>query len=170
MVGIAIVIEPAVVGVAAIVVALAVMRARAEAGTDATTERRIRIDGLVRRATVLDLRYAGRRRGSEREAELRLEVFLPRRRRFTVERTDWLDLEAQERVRIGPSIPIAADPTTPGHIVLAFDRDELRSIAGLGPFAGGRGGPKPLEGVDLDRPGWNAGRLIGVSPARDRIG
>jgi hypothetical protein len=129
------------VGTAAILVAMLVMRTRRQSGSDADDERRIRMDGLVGRATVLDMRYTGHRRGSDREAELRLEVLLPRRRRFTIERNDWLDLEGQKRVRIGQSIPVAADQAQPGHVVLALDMDEVRSIAGLGPVAGGPGGP-----------------------------
>jgi hypothetical protein len=148
----------AVAGATAIAVVMVVIRMRSQTRTGAAAERRIRMDGLVGRATVLDLRYTGQRRGVEREAELRLEVLLPRRRRFTVERRDWFDLEAQKRVGIGQSIPIAADPATPGHVVLALDMDDVRSIAGLGPFAGGRGGPKSRQAADPDRPRPDGGQ------------
>ena len=50
----------------------------------------------------------------------------------------WMRTDEAERLRPGNAVPVAAEHKDPGHVVLALDMDELRSIAGLGPIAGGR--------------------------------
>lgn len=118
----------------------------------------IRKRGLIGRATVIAARPTGHVEGDRREFDLHLEVQLPRRRRFETDVRTLVPDSWADRIRPGGLIAVAADPAQPGHVVPAFDVDELVSIAGLGPFAGGRGGPRPLEGVDPDRRGPDDGR------------
>jgi hypothetical protein len=113
----------------------AAVRSRA-AGDDELSRR-----GLIGRATVLDARPTGHVAGDRHEYDLRLEVQLPRRRRFETDVRTLVPDSARERLRPGLAIVVAADPAEPGHVVPAFNVDELVSIAGLGPFAGGPGGP-----------------------------
>jgi len=97
--------------------------------------------GLIGRATVLSARPTGHVAGDRHEYDLHLEVQLPRRRRFETDVRSLVPDSYRDRMRPGLAIAIAADPAEPGHVVPAFDVDELVSIAGLGPFAGGPGGP-----------------------------
>jgi len=109
-------------------------------GSDADDER-IRRDGYPGRGTVVAVRPTGRTRRGRREVDLTLDVYLGRSRTFRVAIRPWV-LDAEfARLQPGQAIPVAADHAEPGHVVLAFDMDEVRSIAGLGPFAGGPGGP-----------------------------
>jgi len=101
----------------------------------------IRRRGLVGRATVITARSTGRAEPGRHEFDLRLEVLLPRRRRFETEVRAWVPDSFRDRMRPGQPIPVAADSADPGHVVPTFDFDEFVSIAGLGPFAGGPGGP-----------------------------
>jgi hypothetical protein len=102
---------------------------------------RIRRDGLPGRGTVVGLHATGRRRRGRSELELTLNVFIPRRRPFEVTIRPWVTEAERTRLTPGRAVPVAADQEQPGHVVLAFDMDEARSIAGLGPIAGGPGGP-----------------------------
>ena len=116
-------------------------------------EARIRAEGYPGRGTVVAARETGRVRADRREIEVTLDVYLGRSRTFRVEIRPWVRTEDMERLRVGNAVPVAADHDEPGHVVLALDMDEPRSIAGLGPFAGGRGGPKPPDSADPERPG-----------------
>jgi hypothetical protein len=102
---------------------------------------RIRRDGFPGRGTVVSLRSTGRRRRGRSELELTLNVFIPRRRPFEVAIRPWVTDAERARLTPGRAVPVAADQGQPGHVVLAFDMDEAVSIAGLGPVAGGPGGP-----------------------------
>ncbi len=108
---------------------------------------RIRREGIVGRASVIGMSGTGRKRGDRYETTLRVEVLLPRRRRFETTIRDWLTAAERKRVGIGQSVPIAADPAQPGHVVLFLDADRVdpRAIAALGPIAGGPGGPRPAD-------------------------
>ncbi|HEY7132344.1 MAG TPA: hypothetical protein VH440_08820 [Candidatus Limnocylindrales bacterium] len=108
---------------------------------------RIRREGIVGRASVIGTSGTGRRRDDRFETELRVEVLLPRRRRFETTIRDWLTAAERKRVGIGQSVPIAADPAQPGHVVLLLDADRVdpRAIAALGPIAGGPGGPRVAD-------------------------
>jgi hypothetical protein len=109
-------------------------------GSDADDER-IRRAGYPGRGTVVAVRRTGRTGRGRYEVELTLDVYLGRSRTFRVAIQPWvLDAELA-RLRPGQAVPVAADHAEPGHVVLAFDMDEVRSIAGLGPVAGGPGGP-----------------------------
>ena len=121
-------------------------------------EARIRADGYPGRGTVVAAHETGRIRADRREMDVTLDVYLGRSRTFRGVIRPWVRAAKAERLRPGNAVPVAADRNEPGHVVLALDMDEPRSIAGLGTFAGGRGGPKPLEGVDPDPPGPDAGR------------
>jgi hypothetical protein len=102
---------------------------------------RIRLEGYPGRGTVVAVRPTGRRRSQRREVDLTLDVYLGRSRTFRVVIRPWvLDAELA-RLQPGQAVPVAADHAEPGHVVLAFDMDEVRSIEGLGPVAGGPGGP-----------------------------
>jgi hypothetical protein len=114
---------------------------------------RIRAEGYPGRGTVIAVRETGRTRDSRREVELSLEVYLGRSRTFRAEVRALVGDAELARLRPGLAVPVAADHDEPGHVVLALDMDEPRSIAGLGPFAGGRGGPRPADGADPERPG-----------------
>ena len=94
------------------------------------------------------------------ETQLRLDVALSRHRRFTTEIVARLDASERDRVRVGVVVPIAADLQELGHVVLDLEQMAVNdeAVTALGPIAGGPGGPKPLEGVDRDRPGPDAGR------------
>jgi hypothetical protein len=108
---------------------------------DPDDDARIRLEGFPGRGTVVAIRPTGRRRGERREVDLTLDVYLGRSRTFRVAIRPWvLDAELA-RLQPGRAVPVAADHAEPGHVVLAFDMDEVRSIAGLGPVAGGPGGP-----------------------------
>jgi hypothetical protein len=102
---------------------------------------------------VIAVRETGRTRDGRREVELSLEVYLGRSRTFRAEVRALVGDAELARLRPGLAVPVAADHDEPGHVVLALDMDEPRSIAGLGPFAGGRGGPRPADGADPERPG-----------------
>jgi hypothetical protein len=102
---------------------------------------RIRLEGYPGRGTVVAVRPTGRRRGERREVDLTLDVYLGRSRTFRVEIRPWVLEVELARLQPGHAVPVAADHDEPGHVVLAFDMDEVRSIAGLGPVAGGPGGP-----------------------------
>ena len=134
-----------------------VLLRRREPASDADDER-IRREGYPGRGTVVAVRPTGRTHQRRHEVDLTLDVYLGRSRTFRVTIRPWVVDAELARLRPGQAVPVAADHAEPGHVVLAFDMDEVRSIAGLGPVAGGRGGPKPLEGVDPDRPGSDAGR------------
>ena len=121
-------------------------------------EARIRAKGYPGRGTVVAAHETGRTRADRREMDVTLDVYLGRSRTFRVVIRPWVRAAEAERLRPGNAVPVAADHDEPGHVVLALDMDEPRSIAGLGPFAGGRGGPKPLEGVDPDPLEPDAGR------------
>jgi hypothetical protein len=125
---------------------------------DDAADARIRREGFPGRGTVVSVEPTGRTRHGRSEVRLTLDVFIPRLRQFRVELRPWVNETDLTRLESGRAVPVAADQSEPGHVVLALDMDEPRSIAGLGPFAGGRGGPRPLEGVDPDRPGPDAGR------------
>ena len=131
----------AVVAAVALTVGLAIrqrataVRAR-DAGEDDLPRR-----GLIGRATVLSARPTGHVVGDRHEYDLHLEVQLPRRRRFETDVRSLVPDSYRDRMKPGLAIAVAADPAEPGHVVPAFDVDELVSIAGLGPFAGGPGGP-----------------------------
>lgn len=111
-------------------------------GTGGGADDDIRRRGIVGRATLISARATGRAEPGRHEYDLRLEVQLPRRQRFDTEVRTWVPDSFRERLRPGQPIAVAADPTEPGHVVPAFDVDELVSIAGLGRFAGGPGGPR----------------------------
>jgi len=114
---------------------------------------RIRAEGYPGRGTVIAVRETGRTRDGRREVELSLEVYLGRSRSFRTDIRGLVSDAELARLSPGSAVPVAADHDEPGHVVLALDMDEPRSIAGLGPFAGGRGGPKPPDGADPDQPG-----------------
>ncbi len=103
---------------------------------------RIRREGYPGRGTVISVRETGRADRDRREVELSLDVYLGRSRTFRVELRPWVTPAEHQRLRPGLAVPVAADHDEPGHVVLAFDMDAPVSIAGLGPVAGGAGGPK----------------------------
>ncbi len=117
------------------------------ADSDDPDAERIRLDGFPGRGTVVSATPTGRVRDARREVDLELEVFIPRLRSFRSELRPWVTDAELGRLVPGQAVPVAADRAEPGHVVLAFDMDEVRSIAGLGPFAGGPGGPRPDEPV-----------------------
>jgi hypothetical protein len=110
-------------------------------GSDDPNEARIRLEGFPGRATVVAIRPTGRLRGDRREIDLTLDVYLGRSRTFRVAIRPWVLDAEMARLQPGRAVPVAADHAEPGHVVLALDMDEVRSIAGLGPVAGGPGGP-----------------------------
>lgn len=120
-------------------------------------EARIRAEGYPGRGTVVAVHETGRRRADRREMDVTLDVYLGRSRSFRVAIRTWARAAEAERLRPGTAVPVVSDHHEPGHVVLALDMDEPPSIAGLGPFAGGRGGPKTLEGADPDRAGPDPG-------------
>jgi hypothetical protein len=128
---------------AALALTLIVAIRRRDAGPRAlaTADDDLRRRGLIGRATVLSARATGHAEGDRHEYDLRLEVQLPRRRRFETDVRALVPDAVRDRMQPGFAIAVAADPAEPGHVVPAFDVDELVSIAGLGPFAGGPGGP-----------------------------
>ena len=134
---IAVVIGLAVLGL------VALARSRRGTALDAD-ENRIRHDGILGRAIVVAARSTGQRRGGREEVELALDVQLPMRRRFQIRRTDWLDARERAMVVVGRPIVVAGDQSEPGHIVPVFDIADVdqAAIDGLGPIAGGPGGPK----------------------------
>lgn len=101
---------------------------------------RIRVEGFPGRGTVVSVEPTGRTRHGRSEVRLTLDVFIPRLRQFRVDIRPWVTDGELTRLESGRAVPIAADQAEPGHVVLAFDMDEIRSIAGLGRFAGGPGG------------------------------
>jgi hypothetical protein len=118
--------------------------------SDADDER-IQREGYPGRGTVVAVRPTGRVARGRREVDLTLDVYLGRSRMFRVAIRPWvLDAELM-RLRPGQAVPVAADHAEPGHVVLAFDMDEVRSIAGLGPVAGGPGGPLVRPGSRDER-------------------
>jgi hypothetical protein len=122
--------------------------------SDADDER-IRREGYPGRGTVVAVRPTGRAGRGRREVDLTLDVYLGRSRTFRVAIRPWVLNAELERLRPGQAVPVAADHAEPGHVVLAFDMDEVRSIAGLGPVAGGPGGPivrpGPRDEPEADR-------------------
>ena len=110
---------------------------------DAAGDARIRREGYPGRGTVVSIRETGKADGGRREVELALDVYLGRSRTFRAELRPWVTASELDRLRPGLAVPVAADHAEPGHVVLAFDMDEPNSIAGLGPVAGGPGGPRP---------------------------
>lgn len=103
---------------------------------------RIRREGHPGRGTVVAVSDTGRRRHDERvEVDLELDVYLGRSRAFRVEIRPWVTPAERRKLIVGRAVPVAADPADPGHVVLAFEWDEPVSIDGLGPVAGGPGGP-----------------------------
>jgi hypothetical protein len=134
------------IGAAAVIVPVAVARSRARRRL-AEVEDEIRMSGLVGRGTVLAARQTGRTdRDGLHEVELQLDVFVPRFRRFVSSTVAWVTTAQLDRLEVGKAVPITADPSDPGHVVVSFDMDDARSIEGLGPVAGGPGGPpKPLR-------------------------
>ena len=145
------------VGAAAVVLPVAVARARARRRL-AAVEDEIRMSGLMGRGTVLAARRTGRTDGRGRhEVELQLDVFVPRFRRFVSSTIAWVTSAQLDRLEVGKAVPITADAGEPGHVIVAFDMDEPVPDTGLGAVAGGPGGPpKPLRrrrtaGRDSDR-------------------
>ena len=131
---------------AAIVVPVAVARSRARRRL-AKVEEEIRLSGLVGRGTVLAARQTGRVDGDRRhEVELQLDVYVPRFRRFVSSTVAWVTTAQLDRLEVGKAVPITADADDPGHVVVAFDMDDPLPDTGLGPVAGGPGGPsKPVR-------------------------
>ena len=109
---------------------------------DDADDDRIRREGHPGRGTVVSLRPTGRTDRDHREVDVVLDVYLGRSRTFRVEIRPWLTNPQLERLRPGEAVPVAGDHDEPGHVVLAFDMDDAVSIAGLGPIAGGPGGPR----------------------------
>jgi hypothetical protein len=103
---------------------------------------RIRREGFPGRGTVVSARPTGRADRGHREVDLELDVYLGRSRTFRVALRPWVSEPELARLRPGQAVPVAADHGEPRHVVLAFDMDDTVSIAGLGPIAGGSGGPK----------------------------
>jgi hypothetical protein len=116
------------------------------AAPDDEGDARIRREGYPGRGTVVSVRETGRADGVRREVELALDVYLGRSRTFRAELRPWVTASELEQLQLGRAVPVAADHAEPGHVVLAFDMDEPVSIAGLGPVAGGPGGPRPGVG------------------------
>jgi hypothetical protein len=105
---------------------------------------RIRREGHPGRGTVVGVEPTGRTRRDRREVDLTLHVYLGRSRTFRVTIQPWVTVAELDRLRPGTAVPVAADHDEPGHVVLMLDASEVDPavIAGLGPFAGGRGGPR----------------------------
>ena len=118
---------------------------------DADDDARIRREGYPGRGTVVDCRRTGRIDHGRREVDLTLDVYLGRSRSFRVAIRPWVTEAELARLVPGQAVPVAADHAEPGHVVLAFDMDEVRSIAGLGPFAGGPGGPVSRPSTPAER-------------------
>jgi hypothetical protein len=112
---------------------------------------RIRREGYPGRGTVVGVAPTGRARRDRREIDLTLDVYLGRSRTFRVSIRPWVTAAEIDRLRPGAAVPVAADHDEPGHVVLMFDALEVdpAAIAGLGPFAGGRGGARAGD----DEPG-----------------
>ena len=112
---------------------------------------RIRREGYPGRGSVLAVTPTGRTRRDLREVDLTLDVYLGRLRTFRVTIRPWVTDTELDRLRPGAAVPVAADHDEPGHVVLMLDAFEVDPavIAGLGPFAGGRGGARPGD----DEPG-----------------
>lgn len=132
----------------ALTIGLAVWRQRATRRLSGESDDDIRRRGLIGRATVVSARPTGHVVGDRHEFDLHLEVQLPRRRRFETDFRALVPNSWSTRVQPGGLIAVAADPSEPGHVVPVFDLDELVSIAGLGPFAGGPGGPRASNDHD----------------------
>jgi hypothetical protein len=134
------------VGAAAVIVPVAVARHRARRRL-AEAEAEIRMRGLVGRGTVLAARKTGRTDADGRhEVELQLDVFVPRFRRFVSSTVAWVTTAQLDRLDVGKAVPVTADPDDPGHVVVSFDMDDPVPDTGLGPIAGGPGGPpKPVR-------------------------
>jgi len=122
---------------------------------DDADDARIRREGYPGRGTVVSVRETGRGDRDRREVDLALDVYLGRSRTFRVEIRPWVSAAELDRLRPGHAVPVAADHEEPGHVVLAFDMDQPVSIAGLGPVAGGSGGPPAGDPVSPapDEPG-----------------
>ena len=122
-------------------IGLAIRRRSAARSSPIDADDAIRRGGLIGRATVISARPTGHVDRDRHEFDLHLEVQLPRRRRFQTDVRSMVPDTWADRVKPGGVIAIAADPVDPGHVVPAYDIDELVSIAGLGPLAGGPGRP-----------------------------
>ena len=109
---------------------------------DDRDDARIRMEGFPGRGTVVAVRPTGRSVRGRHEIDLTLDVYLGRSRTFRVAIRPSVSDGELARLVPGQAVPVAADHAEPGHVVLAFDMDEIRSIAGLGPVAGGPGGPR----------------------------
>jgi hypothetical protein len=130
------------VATAAVVIPVALARRRARQRL-AAEDTALRMGGLVGRGTVLSSTRTGRTdRDGREEIELQLDVFVPRFRRFVSSTVVWATTEQLGRLEPGKAVPITADPAEPGRVVVAFDMDEPLPITGLGPIAGGPGGPR----------------------------
>jgi hypothetical protein len=130
-----------VLGTAAVVIPVALARRRARQRLS-ESDVALRMAGLVGRGTVLAASDTGRTDPDGRhEIELQLDVFVPRFRRFVSSTVVWATSDQIGRLAPGMAIPITADADEPGRVVVAFDMDEPQSIEGLGPVAGGPGGP-----------------------------
>jgi len=114
---------------------------------DDAGDARIRREGYPGRGTVVSVRETGRSDRERREVELALDVYLGRSRTFRAELRPWVTPAELGRLVPGQAVPVAGDHDEPGHVVLAFDLDAVdsRAVAGLGPFAGGPGGPRPAD-------------------------
>lgn len=108
---------------------------------DPADDARIRHEGYPGRGTVVAVQPTGRTDRGSHEIDLTLDVYLGHPRTFRVAIRPWVSDAELTRLVPGQAVPIAADHAEPGHVVLAFDMDEVRSIEGLGPVAGGPGGP-----------------------------
>lgn len=128
-------------------VSLALRQRMAATGTGSGADDDIRRRGIVGRATLISARATGRAEAGRHEYDLRLEVRLPRRHRFDTEVRTLVPDSFRERLRPGQAIAVAADPAEPGHVVPAFDVDELVSIAGLRRFVG-----RPADSLNPPRP------------------
>jgi hypothetical protein len=120
------------------------LRRAARGRPDDADDDRIRRDGYPGRGTVVSVAPTGRTDRDHREVELILDVYLGRSRTFRVEIRPWITEPQLARLQPGEAVPVAADHDEPGHVVLAFEMDDPVSIAGLGPIAGGPGGPLPI--------------------------
>ena len=134
------------VATAAVVIPVALARRRARQRL-AAEDTALRMGGLVGRGTVLSSTRTGETdRDGRHEVVLQLDVFVPRFRRFVTSSVVWAMTEQLGRLEPGKAVPITADPDEPGRVVVAFDMDQPASIEGLGPVAGGPGGPpKPIR-------------------------
>jgi len=119
-------------------------------GTEAE-DARIRLEGHPGRGTVVAVRPTGRADRGRHEVDLTLDVYLGRSRTFQVTIRPWVSDPERVRLVPGQAVPVAADHAEPGHVVLALEMDEIRSIGGLSPVAGGPGGPVSRPATPAER-------------------